>query len=637
MRIFLLTALLFSCEFVLSQEASFKTLSLDNLSSFKPQAGNWQIVGDVTMNPTMDIHQKVTPPTIESGKKKKSKTPAVQPIRISPVSFSAGTGILLNLNDEIKKDALITNFEHGDIDLELEVMLPKGSNSGIYLQGRYELQLFDSWGTLDPKFSDMGGIYRNWENEPSKAYAGKAPLSNACKAPGLWQTLKISFRAPRFDTNGRKTANAEFALVELNGVKIHDHVEVPLPTGGPIENNEKPKGPLMIQGDHGPVAFRNIRYKVIRDIKIQLTDIAYKVYLGRFTESTQFANAKPVKTGTTKELTWEVGETDNTFGIQYNSTLNVPEDGDYQFNVRFTGGMEALVAGQSIVNFQRADGWWESSQKILSLKAGSHPVSISYFKDASWMPPRLSMTVQTTDSYPVMLNAINSFPPDNNPTSPILIGVGVQPKLLRAFLDFKGDRSNRLTHTIGVAHPGGVNYAYDLASGNLACVWRGDFVDATPMWHSRGDGSFKPLGAAQFLFLNQPLAFLSNTSEAFPVVSKENEMRSKGYMIEEATARPIFKYTYRGLEVEDKMYPSTDGASLVHEVTLKERGTTPNLFYKLAEGSEIVVVPNTDGYFAIDNKRYYIQASGATIRTMNGKKELVMTFASNKIKYTIIW
>src|SRR5690606_37411281 len=104
------------------------------------------------------------------------------------VIFEEGQGILLNVNSKEKRDNLITVWEHGDILLELEVMLPKGSNSGIYLQGAYELQLYDSWGVKHPTYADMGGIYRNTSDNWQQLYPGKAPLSNACRAPGLWQT-----------------------------------------------------------------------------------------------------------------------------------------------------------------------------------------------------------------------------------------------------------------------------------------------------------------------------------------------------------------------------------------------------------------------------------------------------------------
>ncbi|NJO01592.1 MAG: DUF1080 domain-containing protein [Bacteroidia bacterium] len=97
--------------------------------------------------------------------------------------YQDGQGILINMNNDTLKDHLLTTWEHGDIELELEVMVPKGSNSGIYLQGRYEVQLLDSWGKADPAYSDIGGIYRNWETEPAKIYAGKAPSPMPPKPP----------------------------------------------------------------------------------------------------------------------------------------------------------------------------------------------------------------------------------------------------------------------------------------------------------------------------------------------------------------------------------------------------------------------------------------------------------------------
>lgn len=375
-----------------AQNSSMKTLSLEDLSAFRPHAGNWQIVGDVMMNPKVDIHHEPAKPVEETEKKKKSKQEKAIPVETpKAVTFTAGKGILLNNNDETKKDNLVTVFEHGDLELELEVMLPKGSNSGLYLQGRYEVQLFDSWGVKNAKYSDIGGIFRNWEKESGKIYMGKAPLSNPCKAPGLWQSLKISFRAPKFDMSGRKIANAQFASVVLNGIKIHDHVEVPLPTGGPIENNEKSTGQLMIQGDHGAVAFRNIRYKVMRDINISITDLSYKTYKGNFKEVAQFATAKPIKSGTSKELTCEVLEDENGYGLIYKGTVTVPEEGDYTFIAGYSGGIVLTINDETLVNVQRPDSGGQVFG-TLRLKAGNYPIVIANFKDASWMPPRLGLT-----------------------------------------------------------------------------------------------------------------------------------------------------------------------------------------------------------------------------------------------------
>ncbi|GAB3921247.1 hypothetical protein GCM10028804_16760 [Larkinella terrae] len=156
-------------------------------------------------------------------------------------------------------------MHHGDIEVEFDFTIAKKSNSGVYFQGRYEVQIYDSWGVKTPAFYDCGGIYQRWDkNRTSKnGFEGKAPAQNASKAPGEWQHFKIVFRAPRFDKNGEKTENARFVKVLLNGVVIHENVEVTGPTRSAAFEDERPLGPLMFQGDHGPVAIRHIRYTLL--------------------------------------------------------------------------------------------------------------------------------------------------------------------------------------------------------------------------------------------------------------------------------------------------------------------------------------------------------------------------------------
>jgi hypothetical protein len=609
------------------------------MSDFKPQAGNWRIVGDVTIDRNTDIHDKVQVSSPAPVKKsKKGQTAEAKPVYVAaqPVTFKEGTGILLNMNDDKVRDNLITNFEHGDIELELELMVPKGSNSGIYLQGRYEVQILDSWGVRNPSFSDIGGIYRNWETKPGEIYMGKAPLSNSAKAPGLWQKFRIVFQAPRFDASGKKTANAKFISVELNGIKIHDNLEVPLPTGGPIAKNEVAQGPLMIQGDHGPIAFRNIRYKVLREVKASISNISYKIYHGKFKVISDFASQKPLLSGTSPELTCEVLDVEDGYGSIYSGSITIPESGNYTFGLVYTGGARLVIDGKTVIERQSTDSWpWDRGKA--DLKAGTYPFEIYNYKDAGWMPPRLALYAAADGGKDFPLHAYNSYPPSDNPVSSIYLNPMQGPRLLRAFVDFNGDRSKRLTHTIGVGEVSGLNYVYDMKSGNVVCVWRGEFVDATPMWHDRGDGSFRPRGAAEFTFRNQPLAFLKNNTDPFPETSNEDEYKGKGYEIEVSTGRPIFKYLYRGMEVTSKITPDADGNSFVHEITLKERGVDSNLFYKLAEGKSIVQLP--DGSFAVDDKRYYIKVYGGVniVRQVGDKQELVASFDSSSLKYSIIW
>jgi hypothetical protein len=167
---------------------------------------------------------------------------------------SAGTGILLNGGDGRGVD-LLSEAQHGDCELHIEFNVAKGSNSGVYFQGQYEVQILDSFGRKDAelKYGDCGGIYNT-----------APPRTNASKAPGEWQSFDVTFRAPRFDEKGKKTANAKFLKVVHNGKVIHGNVEVKGPTTAALGGPERPTGPLMLQGDHGPVAFRNIRIKMLK-------------------------------------------------------------------------------------------------------------------------------------------------------------------------------------------------------------------------------------------------------------------------------------------------------------------------------------------------------------------------------------
>ena len=144
---------------------------------------------------------------------------------------------------------IYTKEKFGDCTVKVEFIITKGSNSGVYLMGEYEVQIADSFGKANDKLGqgDMGAIY-----------SAAAPSSNAAGAPGTWQKFEIEFVAQKFDAGGNKTANALFKKVVLNGKVIQENVSVEKATGGGITMKEAATGPLMLQGNHGPIAFRNI-------------------------------------------------------------------------------------------------------------------------------------------------------------------------------------------------------------------------------------------------------------------------------------------------------------------------------------------------------------------------------------------
>jgi hypothetical protein len=128
---------------------------------------------------------------------------------------------------------LRTEAEFEDFNLKLEVNIPEGSNSGVYLRGMYEVQVSDSYGKeLDPH--NLGAVYSRIK-----------PTVNAEKPAGTWQTLDI-------------TLCDRHATVILNGIKIIDNQPVYGPTGGAIKSDVFAAGPIYLQGDHGKIAYRNI-------------------------------------------------------------------------------------------------------------------------------------------------------------------------------------------------------------------------------------------------------------------------------------------------------------------------------------------------------------------------------------------
>ncbi len=160
---------------------------------------------------------------------------------------------------------LVTDGKYGDVELYLEFMLAKGSNSGVYLQGLYEVQVFDSWASTEPlSSSDCGGIYHRWID--TKGVGGSKPSRDVVRPPGQWQSYHIWFQAPRFDASGKKIQNAKFIRVVFNGFSIQENVEVDGPTRAAMDIPEAAENPLMLQGDHGPIAYRNIYIRPLRPI-----------------------------------------------------------------------------------------------------------------------------------------------------------------------------------------------------------------------------------------------------------------------------------------------------------------------------------------------------------------------------------
>jgi hypothetical protein len=162
---------------------------------------------------------------------------------------------------------LITTKDYKDVEVHVEFLLGKNSNAGIKFHAVYEIQLLEMTNKKGPLTgASMGGIYPRAELKPKYHHIdeGIPPKVNAAKPAGEWQTLVVTFRSPRLDSKGEKTANATVVKAVLNDQVIHENQEFKTPTGNNHTAKEKAAGPFMLQCDHGPTAWRNVK---IREVK----------------------------------------------------------------------------------------------------------------------------------------------------------------------------------------------------------------------------------------------------------------------------------------------------------------------------------------------------------------------------------
>jgi hypothetical protein len=208
----------------------------DALKNWREPTGDWLISGNARPDP------------------KKSTRLLAEP----------GSGVLVNGKSGRTRN-LLTKRDFQDLEAHFEFLIPKGSNSGVKFAALYEVQIVDSSGVAKPKATHCGGIYPRAELLPIYRYLdqGVPPRVNAARPFGEWQTLDVVFRAPRFGPDGKKIKNARFDKVVLNGQLIHENVDVMTPTGHAWRRKEVARGPILLQGDHGPVAFRNIRIRAL--------------------------------------------------------------------------------------------------------------------------------------------------------------------------------------------------------------------------------------------------------------------------------------------------------------------------------------------------------------------------------------
>lgn len=590
---------------ILNTTAQEKQLLDQNLSGFKNPAQNWKIAGDATTNPFID----------------------------NDLTYTSGTGVLINIHEHGKYGSdyeLISDFKHGDADISFDFMMAKGSNSGVYMQGNYEIQLLDSWGKQNPTYGDCGGIYHRWNEslpEGQKGYEGHAPRINACKAPGLWQHMEISFKAPRFNEKGEKISNAMILFVKLNGQLLHENVELSGPSRGSLTEKDVATGPLRFQGDHGSLAFKNIVFKPFDKAAASLQNLKYSVSYAPYDPSADPYKLKVDDSGSLKELSWEFLKQPNEYSYLISGDFVAPESGNYDFSL-YSASNNYLKINDKWVLPNKYTGPNDARNAQVYLEKGNHSLALYAAKYDAWMNPTLGLFVSGPGFRNTALHSAASMF-GNKATDPIFIDASSN-TMLRSFMDFdNGETKTRVTHAINIGSPSGLHYTYDLDHGALLQFWRGGFLDATPMWDSRGDGSSRPRGALTKLSND----FTLHTSAAnWPKDSSGLGFRPLGYELDKNDI-PTFMYRIAGETIKDKI---SVAEGKYFERTI-DTGNSTKLIAKLGSGQKIEKL--ADGLYAVNHKTYMIKLTEGTEAMVlsEGDQQSLFVKINKKLTYQMMF
>jgi hypothetical protein len=193
------------------------------------------------------------------------------------------------------------------------------------------------------------------------------------------------------------------------------------------------------------------------------------------------------------------------------------------------------------------------------------------------------------------------------------------------------------THTVAVATPQGLHYAYDAERGSLLKAWSGGFLDATDMWHERGEAQLgQPLGMAITFHGDPELCALKDDKTAWPdTLTAGQNYRQEGYELD-TEGHPTFLYKVDSASVKVQHRPAAKERRLTRSLSI-DKGD--GLWLKLGDGGTIEQLP--DGTYAVNNHQYLIDLAGreAVLRLSNGQAELLLALnpGAQTIQYDIIW
>lgn len=563
-------------------------LSLENLSAFVEPSTGWRVVGNVSA-----VVEKQTPLEVEEGQ-----------------------GVLAFLVEDTKRHQLATQLQHGDLEMDLQFLLPKGGEAQLWLQGRYAIQLQDTW-KQSLRTSGMLLGPTATDNE--------TPPVNACRAPGLWQELSLYFEAPRFDDEGNKVSNAKIHYLKLNGYTLFEEVELTGPSADAPAVDEVAQAALVFASLSGEVAFRHIKYKAYSLNQLQVNNIQYKMYQGDWDTLPTLDTLTAAQSGTQETFGIEIEGVKDKYALAFSGQLEVPVAGQYLFETHIDDGGDLQIDGELVVH-NDGDPGGGTERGLVELTQGTHTIDLTYYQDV-W-GRQLLVFYEGPSIKRQLLGAKEAAKSGGQQRDRLVINPSDGPELIRSFVQHKGVKRN---FPISVGSPLGTHYTYDLEEGTLLQAWRGEFADVTDMWVGRGHSQLLVPGNASIqATAGIAVATLASVEASWPQMVPQG-FQMKGYDLN-ADGYPVFLYQYEDLRLQDQILPTSDG-NIERQIELVDGQAGTKHYFRLAQGQ---VEALESGWYRIDGA-YYIEVAEAMIGGVEQDQLLVPLAGKQRLSYRLIW